>query len=127
MNYKLKTQKLFNVDTNPSFYTAEELKQDHLANAGAGALMLPDIVIVKYLETNCSFYKIAENLKMSNAALYTRLVQFCTSYFKYDVEYSSNLIKRFQSSGNRQHINMALSSYGATIKQQIILDYENSI
>ena len=127
MNYKLKTQKLFNVDNNPTFYTTEELEQENLANAGAGVLMLPDIVIVKYLETNYSFYKMADNLRISNAALYNRLIQFCMNHFGYDSEYASSLIKRLQNTGGRQHINMALSGYGSTVKKQILLDFENSI
>lgn len=121
------TQTLANQSGDNVYYSKEEQKVEELANLGAGIILLPDISIVKYLETNISFYKMAEELRMSSAALYIRLIQFCMFHFGYDSEYASNLIKRFQNTGGRQHINMALSGYGSTVKKQILLDFENSI
>ncbi|MFK4568431.1 ImmA/IrrE family metallo-endopeptidase [Enterococcus sp. UD-01] len=121
------TQTLANRNGEDGYYSKEEQEVEDLANLGAGIVMLPDISVVKYMETNISFYKMAEELKMSNAALYVRLIQFCMYHFGYDVEYSSRLITRFQNEGEKQHINMALSGFGSTIKNQILLDYENSI
>lgn len=122
------TQKFFNVEENTAFYTAEELEVEALANAGAGVKMLPDITIVKFMETDISFYKMADILGMSFPALYTRLVQFCQTTLNVNSSSAISLIQRFQNNKNDKHfINQRLSGWGCTKKDEIEYMYQNSL
>lgn len=122
------TQKFFNVEENTAFYTKEELAVETLANTGAGVKMLPDITIVKFLETDISFYKMADVLGMSFPALYTRLVQFCQTTLNINGSSASNMIKRFQNNKDDKYfINQRLSGWGSTKKKEIEYAYQNSL
>ncbi|GKS55034.1 ImmA/IrrE family metallo-endopeptidase [Enterococcus mundtii] len=122
------TQKFFNVEENTTFYTEEELKIEALANAGAGVKMLPDITIVKFMETDISFYKMADVLGLSYPALYTRLVQFCQTTLNINGSSASSLVQRFQNNKNDKYfINQRLSGWGSTKKKEIVYAFQNSI
>lgn len=122
------TQKFFNIEENTAFYTKEELEVEALANAGAGVKMLPDITIVKFMETDISFYKMADVLGLSYPALYTRLVQFCQLTLNISGSLASSLIQRFQNNKNDKYfINQRLSGWGCTKKKEIEYAYQNSL
>lgn len=122
------TQKFFNVEENTAFYTKEELAVERLANVGAGVKMLPDITIVKFMETDISFYKLADALGMSFPALYTRLVQFCQTTLNINGSSASNLIQRFQNNKDDKYfINQRLSGWGSAKKKEIEYAYQNSL
>lgn len=97
------------------------------ANKGASIMMLPDITIIKYLETTVSFPTMAEKLEMTQAALYVRMVQFMSTKVGLTNDYSRNLVNDFRYNGRRDAINRQLEGWGSTIKKQIILDYENAL
>ena len=90
--------------------------------------MLPDITIVKFMETDISFYRMADVLGMSYPALYTRLVQFCQTTLNINGSSASALIKRFQNNkDDRYFINQRLSGWGSTKKKEIEYAYQNSL
>lgn len=123
------TQEFFNVDGPTSVYTPEGIKQELLANAGAGVKMLPDITIIRFLETNLSFPKFSEMMKMSQAALYVRLVQFLEHRLGMNNEFARDTINTLRYQGKRDSINRALiGTYSnINIKNEIIYNYENSL
>jgi len=119
---------IYDFDENTAFYTKEELAVERLANVGAGVKMLPDITIVKFMETDISFYKMADALGMSFPALYTRLMQFCQTTLNINGSSASNLIQRFQNNKDDKYfINQRLSGWGSTKKKEIEYAYQNSL
>ncbi len=119
---------IYDFEENTAFYTKEELAVERLANVGAGVKMLPDITIVKFMETDISFYKMADALGMSFPALYTRLMQFCQTTLNINGSSASNLIQRFQNNKDDKYfINQRLSGWGSTKKKEIEYAYQNSL
>lgn len=127
MNKALPTQTFYNVENNTSFYTEDELKKEHLANVGAGAMMLPDIKVLEYLHNDKSFLRVADECKMSRAALYRRMIDFCVTKCEMSEKNAIILVRRFQDTKDKYFINQRLSGWGETKEKQIILDFENSI
>lgn len=123
----METQQFFNVENNPSFYSPEDYKKELLANAGAGMLMMPDVTVLEYLKTMKSFPLIAEENKMSRAALWNRMIEFGIQRCGFDYNLSVRAIKRLQDTGNRDVYHKFLYTWGSTRGEQIILDFENCI
>ena len=65
--------------------------------------MLPDITIVKFMETDISFCKMADILGLSYPALYTRLVQFCQTTLNLNGSSATSLVQRFQYNKNDKY------------------------
>lgn len=120
------TQRFFSVEGNPAFYSEDEYQLEILANTGAGIKMLPDITLVRYMETNFSFPLMAEKLGMTKAALYTRLVQFCETTLGATPSHAISLVRQLQSTGSREWINRRMTTYGSMIKSDIIQKFEYS-
>lgn len=129
INNKIRNQTLYNIHNQPSFYTEEELLVEELANIGAGVIMVPDITILGYLETNISFPKMADVLNMSRAALFLRLKQFLMTTLSIPENRAVSLVRRFQDEGNKHFINSALiGTYSnKNQKKEIIYSFENSL
>lgn len=118
-------QSFFRMEENPSLYKKEELAVEHLANAGAGVFMLPDITILAYLDQPISFPKMAEQLEMTQAALYIRLTQFMLYRTGISLDQARRVINLFRYYGKKEALQRYLSGWGSTVRAQIILDYEN--
>lgn len=109
-------------------YTEEEMEIEQITDSSAGVLMLPDITIVRFLETNISFPKMGEMMQMSQAALYVRLVQFLEQHLHISNERARKLINQLRYDGKRDSIHRSLiGAYtGVNAKREIIYSYENS-
>lgn len=127
MNMKKKTQKFFNVDNNPSFYSEEDWILERLANGAAGVIMLPDIKLVKYMKTNKSFFLISDECKISHQALYNRFVDFGIYSCGMSELTAVKATKNLQNLGDRSLFRMYLTGVHSNREKQIIQDYENSI
>lgn len=118
-------QSFFSMEENPSLYKKEELEVEHLANAGAGVFMLPDITILAYLDQAISFQKMAEQLEMTQAALYIRLTQFMVCRTGISPNQARRVVNLFRYYGKKETLHRHLSGWGSMVRTQIILDYEN--
>lgn len=108
-------------------YTDEEKINEQIIDASAGVLMLPDITLVNYLEKTISFPKMADQLEMTQTALYVRLCQFLESKVNLTSDYIRRIVNDYRYYGKKDVIHKYLSGWGSTVKKQIILDYENSL
>ncbi|MFU7518321.1 ImmA/IrrE family metallo-endopeptidase [Vagococcus salmoninarum] len=108
-------------------YSDDEIEIEKITDSAAGVLMLPDILIVKFLESNMSFPKFSEKLGMSQAALYVRLVQFLEHRLGMRNKFARSNINNLRYHGKRDAINRALvGAYSTTnVKNEIIYAYEN--
>lgn len=120
------SQQFFGIAENPSLYKEEELETERLANAGAGILMLPDIVLLTYLEKNISFHTIARESGMTEAALNTRLIQFLELQANLRAEYALKLANEFRYYGKKETLVRTIEGWNLPIKKQIITTYENA-
>ncbi|WP_455326632.1 ImmA/IrrE family metallo-endopeptidase [Enterococcus songbeiensis] len=127
MNYRLPTQQFFNAGRKDNFYTEDEKVTESLANAAAGIIMTPDIKIVKFLHTEISFYRFAEMCRMSQAALYYRLIEFCVYSADMDEISAVRCVKKLQDTKDRYHIRSYLSGWGSTKEKEIVSDFENAL
>lgn len=108
-------------------YDGEQKENELVTDATAGVFMCPDIVIVKYMESDVSFYRMSSNLKMSQSALNYRLIQFVMVRLGYSYEHAGGLVNQFRYENNKHFINAGLSGWGSTVKEGIICEYENSL
>lgn len=108
-------------------YDDDEVFNEKLTDATAGVIMCPDIVILKYMETDLSFIRMAENLKMSKSALYVRLIQFIYTKIGCKESHAVELVNKFRYTNDRYFIYSRLASWGSTKKKDIIYDYENCL
>lgn len=127
INLSETSQQFFNVENNPDFYNEVDFKKEVLANAGAGVIMLPDITLLQYLHTMKSFSLIAEENKMSKAALWNRLVQFGIQRCGFPRNLAISAATRLQREGKREVYHKFLSTWGSTGEKQIIMDFENCL
>ncbi|MCB5951841.1 ImmA/IrrE family metallo-endopeptidase [Enterococcus sp. BWT-B8] len=121
------SQTFFNMDENPTYYNENELFIEELANLAAGIIMLPDITLLKKLHTKKSFHTIAEEAKMSRAALWKRMVNFGQIKCDMNEGLAHDSATRFQTMGNREVYHKFMSTWGSNIENQIIMDFENSL
>lgn len=127
MNYKIPSQEFFNVENRESMYTDEELEMEDLADAGAGVMMLPDIKAMILLQSEKSFYLIADECEMSHSALYNRLLDFAVFSCGMSNMTAVRAVKELQNTGKRSLFRMYLTGVHSTRGKQIIYDFENSI
>lgn len=97
------------------------------ANVAASIILLPDIVLVKLMKTSISFIRMAENLEMSQAALYVRMVQFLEFNLSISNISARRVINSFRYDGSKELFNLYISGFGCTLEKQIHLNFENAL
>lgn len=127
MNYKIPSQEFFNVENKDAMYTLEEIEMEKLADAGAGVIMLPDIKALDALNSNKSFYLIADECRMSKSALFNRLLDFGIYSCGMSELTAIRAVRELQDSGKRSLFRMFLTGVHSTRGKQIIFDFENAI
>ena len=127
MNYNVPSQEFFNFENRETMYSMEEIKMEDLADAGAGVIMLPDIKMLDVLNSNKSYYRIADESKMSKSALYNRLLDFGIYSCGMSELTAVRAVRELQDTGKRSLFRMFLAGVHSTRGKQIINDFENAI
>lgn len=69
-------------DTERSLhYSYNEVLQEFQANIGASAILIPDVVLFRFLKQGWSLSKLSFTFGISESALYVRLIQTMQAYF----------------------------------------------
>ncbi|EOH96349.1 ImmA/IrrE family metallo-endopeptidase [Enterococcus pallens] len=127
MNQTEPSQTFFNVENRKEFYSEEEIIMEKLADSGAGAIMVPDIKILDYLNTNKSFALISDECSISHSALHNRLIDFGIYSCGMSQRAALTSTKELRYQGSRNGFRFYLTGSHVNKEKQIIFDYENAI
>lgn len=108
--YHLNDENHMFTDTKESLtYSMVDLLPEFQANIGASAILIPEPVLINELKKGTAPYYISDNYKISEAALYIRLVQLMQGNFEASYVAASKTASKIMN-GNSKRTAMTLGS-----------------
>ncbi|MHC5217157.1 ImmA/IrrE family metallo-endopeptidase [Enterococcus sp. LJL128] len=72
---------IFTDTENSLHYSYNEILHEFQANIGASAILIPDVVLFRFLKKGWSLSSLSQHFGISESALYIRLIQTMQAYF----------------------------------------------